>query len=636
MRSPKSAVAFLILALVSLTLIGQQTKTAQTPKPAMDPERLEKAHEGIFATQTDKAAEASRLTKAAAGVLPRPATTAPVTRKNFIDEHTFGRMERDRIPHSPLANDEEFMRRAYLDATGLLPTPEQVLAFVADRDPQKRDKLIDSLIGSDDFVDQWAWFWGDLFRTKITSFHVWTKQWLKVDRPYNEVFYDIATVTMKDHNGLPASGYYYVPTYTATRNLTATDPDNYFLLNRLDWIDEFSIAMGRVFLGINMDCVSCHNGAGHTDSTNLFLTRTTRKQFHQHAAFFGKLRRVIGVSNNLGNTSDGNSIMDDLAPGYNTGNDAPFHTEAEARFPRDGKTYEPAFILTGEKPAPDENPRHAIGRILPNHIQFSRATVNLIWSKLMVVGFVEPYDGFDLDRLDPKNPPPKPWTIQPTNPELLNALAEDFRANNFSIHHLFKTIMKSNSYQLSATYGGEWKESYVPYYARRFVRVLTGPEAADVIAQATGRPYTFSLLGERVGRVKQLSWPGDIGGGSRANGVNENTAVSALMQAFFQTNRDNPPTTGNKPTSVQAMLMMASPVVTNRVSAEGSTRVARLLQLGKTDDQIVEELFLASLSRRPEKDEMEVAKRLIKEDGKAGIENVEWILLNSPEFLLNH
>ena len=82
--------------------------------------------------------------------------------------------------------------------------------------------------------------------------------------------------------------------------------------------------------------------------------------------------------------------------------------------------------------------------------------------------------------------------------------------------------------------------------------------------------------------------------------------------------------------------MMASPVVTSRVSAEGSTRVARLLQSGKTDDQIVEELFLASLSRRPEKDEMEVAKRLIKEDGKTGIENIEWILLNSPEFLLNH
>src|SRR2546428_2692536 len=106
------------------------------------------------------------------------------------------------------------------------------------------------------------------------------------------------------------------------------------------------------------------------------------------------------------------------------------------------------------------NPRQELGRIAPSHIQFSRAAVNLIWSKLMVVGFVEPYDGFDLDRLDPKNPPPKPWTIQPTNPELLDALAGDFRANNFSVQHLIKTIMKSNAYRLSASFDGQWNDAY--------------------------------------------------------------------------------------------------------------------------------------------------------------------------------
>ena len=105
--------------------------------------------------------------------------------------------------------------------------------------------------------------------------------------------------------------------------------------------------------------------------------------------------------------------------------------------------------MTGEKPKPGETPRKALGRILPTHIQFARATVNIVWHKLMVVGLVEPYDGFDLMRLDPKNPPPAPWTIQPNDPELLQALAEDFRDNNFSIQRVIKTIMKSNAYQLS-------------------------------------------------------------------------------------------------------------------------------------------------------------------------------------------
>ena len=123
----------------------------------------------------------------------------------------------------------------------------------------------------------------------------------------------------------------------------------------------------------------------------------------------------------------------------------------------------------------------------------------------MVVGFVEPYDSFDLDRLDPKNPPPAPWTIQPTNPELLDALADDFRANNYSVQHLIKTIMKSSAYQLSTHFDGEWKDAYIPYYARRFARVLTGPEAVDAIAAATNRPYQFNLLGQPVSTVLELA-----------------------------------------------------------------------------------------------------------------------------------
>jgi len=151
------------------------------------------------------------------------------------------------------------------------------------------------------------------------------------------------------------------------------------------------------------------------------------------------------------------------------------HDLGSTRFPRDGKTYKPAFILTGEEPKPGEDPRKALARILPSHIQFSRAAVNLIWGRLMVAGFVEPYDGFDMARLDPKNPPTKPWTIQPTNPELLDALANDFRANKFSLHHLIKTIMKSNAYQLSTQFPGEWKDDYTPYYARRYARQKLEP-----------------------------------------------------------------------------------------------------------------------------------------------------------------
>jgi hypothetical protein len=97
-----------------------------------------------------------------------------------------------------------------------------------------------------------------------------------------------------------------------------------------------------------------------------------------------------------------------------------------------------------------------------------------------------------------------------------------------------------------------------------------------------------------------------------------------------------PPQDKNIASPVQAMMMMTSPVITKRVSSEGNTRVANLLKAGKSDDEIIEELFLASLTRRPTAAEVEVAKRVIAKDRKAGPENLQWALLNSTEFLVNH
>jgi hypothetical protein len=607
------------------------------PAPPADQDRYEKAHEGVFGAQPDKAAEASRLTQAVAAALP-PSATQAIVRKNLIDQAIFGRMERDHVPHAPVASDEEFVRRVYLDATGGLPSPDAVRAFLASRDPKKRDQLIDSLIGTEEFANEWAWYWGDLFRTNDTagtgsSFHFYTKQWLKVDRPYNDVFADIVTAVAKDHSSVPATGFYSAANYNATRALSPTDPDNYYLSNRLDFIDEVNVDVSRIFLGVNIDCISCHNGAGHLNSINLYLSKRKRSDFHQQAAFFGKMRVVDGWSDRVLNIDVSNAIYDDSGPGYNTADDGPFATEAETRFPRAKKTYEPAFMLTGETPQPGENPRHALGRILPTHIQFARAAVNLVWTKLMVVGFIDTYDGFDLDRLDPKNPPPAPWTIQPTNPELLDALARDFQSNNFSIQHLIKTIMKSSAYQLSTHFEGEWKDAYVPYYARRFARVMSGPEAADAIATATSRPYQFSLLGQPVSRVLELAGPSGVGGRGRSS---EGLVVSALLQSFFQSNRQTPATLGNTASSVQAMLMMVSPVVGNRVAAEKGTRVSSLLESGKSNPEILEELFLASLARRPTAGEVKASEFLLAKDRKTGLEDIQWALLNSPEFLLNH
>ena len=180
--------------------------------------------------------------------------------------------------------------------------------------------------------------------------------------------------------------------------------------------------------------ISCHNGAGHADSFNIFLGSRKRVDFWQQAAFFGKMRNIGYSDGSARSFYGGSSMFDDLAPGYNTGNDGLFYTPAEGRFPRDGRTYEPVFLLTGERPRPGEDPRKALARILPSHIQFARATVNLFWSELFGVGIVDPPTGFDLARYGvPPAYIPAPWTPQTIQSDLLDAIAKDFQAHHFDL-----------------------------------------------------------------------------------------------------------------------------------------------------------------------------------------------------------
>ncbi len=608
------------------------------------PAQTDHAHKNPLPSRTNSVIEAAQFTnQMSRSFTPSDSGTSPIPLHNFVDDYIFGRIKRDGIPHASLSSDEEFLRRVYLDTTGLLPSPEVVREFVVRNDPGKRAQLIDALVGSDEFAAQWAWFYGDLFRLtnyaggSKNAFQFWNKQWLQVDRPYNEVVTDLITGSSKSHSSVPQLAFLgRVLRNSGLKNRDLTDPDNYgATTNRLDALDEISVEIARIFLGINIDCISCHDGAGHLETINLYLAGKTRKEFSQQAAFFGRLR-MLGIYN----VNNSDSVIDDNASGYQTGNDAPFFTSSETRFPRTGETYEPQFLLTGEKPRRGADPRAEFARMVTSHPQFSRATVNLVWGRLMNVGFVEPYDGFDLARLDPSYPPPGQWAIQPSNPELLESLAEDFRSHGYSMHHLIKTILKSSAYQLSSQFGAEWKDAYAPYYARKFVRVLRGTEIADAIAQATGRPFEIQFAGSEVHRVGQLSDPSDVTYEmtlSGPKGSNEGVEITNILNGFFQNNREAPAPIGNKATTLQAVLLMTSTLVNDRVLAEKGSRVQSLLESSKTDEQVIEELYLATLTRWPEPDEKKAILEAfdLKRDRKRGFQDLAWVLLNGIEFVLN-
>ena len=618
-------------------LVAAAPSESRATQPEQD--RLaDRAHRD--AAEGESAGEKARRAIAAADRLPGEAdsTFDRLPRRTLVDEILGAQLEANGIPHAAPASDAAFLRRATLDATGLIPAPEAVRAFLADDSPGKRARLVDALVGSEEFAEQWAWFFGDLFRLAHqvgpvrNPFQSWIKEWLTTDRPYDEVVRDMLTGVAKAHGSIPPLAF--LARSHQAKSRIVMSPDDYSIHNRLDALDQFNVDVSRVFLGINTSCVSCHDGADHLEPLNEWLSKRTRAEFYRHSAFLGDARLITTWDDRSKNVVV-DLLVDDLAKGYDTGDDAPYHTLSEGRFPRlEGLAYEPAFLLSGETPRPGENPRDALARMITGHPQFARATVNLVWGKLMTVAFVEPYNAFDLDRLGRLAAgEDDPLPSRPLNPELMNALAEDFAASGFSFWHLVKTIMKSEAYGLSPHFGGEWRDEWTGYYPRRYARVLTGPELVDSLAVATGVPTEFSFAGTTVERVKELTTPSDLGG---RRGRGEGAELDALMQSFFQSNRMTPAPVGNRGSILQALLMMQSEAVNRRVTGDAGGRVSALAASNRDGAEIVDELFLATLGRLPAAAEAELGAASIAEDRTRGAENLQWALLNSPEFLLNH
>jgi hypothetical protein len=548
----------------------------------------------------------------------------PVPIRNFIDEFIFQKIKKDGIPPAGLCTDEEFIRRVYLDLTGRLPEPEVIRTFLAEKDTAKREKAIDEIVATPmkgqiqkletPFLDRWTYFFGDLFRASAGE----------MDKGRN-LFRDYIYLALLDN---VSYDQFVREMLTAhSRSNWVDGPSNFLVrdhvddfndvkINMEDSYDEIAITTSKVFLGLNLECVSCHDGKAHLERINLGLSRIDRERVWKQGAFFSKL--WIDRSYSIGQEM----TLLDLGKGYDLSN------RSVRRMPRHEAKVEPEFLLGGERPKPGEPWREAFARILTAHPQFARATVNLIWTELLGAGIVDPPFGFDLDRMDPVNPPPSPWTVQPTHPELLEALAKDFQAHNFDLRYLMRLIANSSTYQLSSHFDGEWKESYASYFAKRHVRRLSAEMICDAISQATGIfddiPITYS--DKKVKYVMQTYSPDDVTGPMRQ-----------LLQFLGQSNRESV----DKDTSgsmVQASALLNSKFVKERIKIQEKGRLSKFLNQDPplSNDQIIEEVFLAFLGRFPRPSECKVALETLQERHSQGLEDVAWTLINKPDFILNH
>jgi hypothetical protein len=593
MRAPLVLVAFAALA---------QQPPAQAPTRA--PTMLPKDHPDV--QQRQRREEAARLTASLAGQGAAP--TQPVVRRNLIDHHIFGKMEADKIPHAALADDAEFLRRVSLDLAGRLPDVEQSEAFLASKAADKRAKLIDTLIASPAFLAKWTYWFSDLAQVNSNRlgtdgrnlFYQYIHDFLHIDRDYSEVVGEMLTARA-------ASNYYVGPASYLVRWVVIgnTCEDEV----HEDTSDEIAIWTAKHFLGVNLQCVSCHDGRNHLEKINTYLSQRKRSDLWRQAAFFGKTRILRRTE--IATTRDEYSI-DDKGPGYDASG------RSVVRIPRASKgMVEPEFFLTGEKPQAGKPLREEFARMVTSHPQFARATVNMFWAEMMGAGIVDPVDEFDFQRPD-----------QASHPELLDALASDFRDNGHSIRRLFRLIANSSAYQLSSKFPGEWKDTYARYYARKFVRRLTSEEIHDSIVKATGLYHDIPVpnRGMTVKFATEARSPEDF---RRLRDVN------FFLESFGQPNRDYSQRT-NEGAITQAVLLMNSPFVKDKVRAAPGSYVSGLLDANLGDAETVRRLFLRFLVREPGEAESAMGRKLLAANRRQGAEDLQWLLVNKLEFVFNY
>ena len=370
------------------------------------------------------------------------------TPKTFIDEHVFAKLKQLRLNPTPLCSDEVFLRRSYLDLLGLLPTSAEAHRFISDHRPDKRAFLIDELLDRNEFADFWALKWSDLLRNEektldrkgVTNFHAWIRRAFAQNVPMDQFVRELIVARGSTYENPPANFY------RALR-----DP-----ITRAE-------SSAQLFLGIRLQCAKCHNHP---------FDRWTQDDYYGWANVFAQVNYKT-VDNTRKDTLDKNEFIGEQIVYMSSKG----HVEHAVT----GQPATSRFLGDPQRKIDEDDDRLlqlSAWIVSPENRQFARAQVNRIWFQLIGRGIVDPIDDFRV-------------TNPPSNPELLDALANDFVTNGFDAKRMIRTIMNSHMYQASLPAApGDAME--MENFARPVVRRLTAEQILDAIAQVAGKPVAFN------------------------------------------------------------------------------------------------------------------------------------------------
>ncbi|MGA2617536.1 MAG: DUF1549 domain-containing protein [Thermoguttaceae bacterium] len=518
--------------------------------------------------------------------VPQPlvAPFPTITPNNKIDELVFANLKELGFPPSEVAGDEVFLRRVFFDVIGVPPAPEETRAFLADKDPQKRIKLIDRLLEREEFADFLATKWRDLLRIKAEepinlwpkaaeTYYRWVRESIAENKPYDQFARELLTGSGSNFRNGPCN---YV------RAVPERDPRT------------LGESTALVFLGARLNCARCHahpvENWGEDDDLGMaaFFSQVGFK-------FTGEWKEQIVYRN----------------------------PEGVVRSPKTGK---PVVMKPLAAPAlapdPAVDPRRKFAEWLtsPQNPWFAKNIVNRIWFWLMGRGIVH-----EPDDLRATNPP--------ENPALLEYLEKELIAHRYDLKHIYRLVLNSKTYQLSSEPTPQ-NEKDVAHFSHYRSKRLTAEQILDALSQITEQPSRFRQF-RRDNTAPATTIPADV----KASQIAEASETSMLAAMFGRPERG----TAMERERADDLNPMHVQFLANSSAIEetfyGYPRIQALQKDRKGDAEIVEELYLLVLSRFPaEAEKKKLVDYLTAEKNRhdPAIHDVLWTLLNTNEFLLNH
>jgi len=499
------------------------------------------------------------------------ATPAP---NQLVDRHVVEKLNRLKIKPSPVAGDEEFLRRVYLDLIGLQPKPDEVLAFLADKSPGKRAKVVDALFDRPEFVDHWSLKWGDLLQNSRNSassaavyqFREFIRGAVAANTPLDEFARKILTASGGSSDD-PASSYFAV-----SKSLS-------------DTVERST----QVFCGIRMLCARCHSHP---------MENWTQADYYGIASFFSQVS--LKADPRFPNVPNSRILQVNL-------------TAPAATNPRSGKLQPPKY-LGGAEPqlaqGKDRREAYAVWLTSATNPYFARGMVNRIWSYFFHRGIIDPVD--DIRSTNP-----------PINPALLDALTADFVAHKFDLRHLMRQIVTSDTYQRTSIPNAS-NRADEQNFSHAIPRRIPAEALLDSLIQATAVPESFGGV------------PGGFRAAQLPDGNVDNPFLKLFgkpqrMDAC-ECERDN----GSN--MLQALNFINGKSILSRVQNPGARPALLLRQKITDEKLVTEMyLWSIARQPTPKELEVGLQFLKSAGDKRAeAAQDLMWALLNSKDFLLVH